>query len=183
MNQPRCEMTGNLLSDSSDGIYDDGEWISWEWINSQLGEEDDLEDVQEDIAESGRSPGTLELAEVFLEFVDTAARYKELTGRYLEIWGEMGEMYAEIRHGLIRHPKHHAGSDGTISGVRVEVKTISPEKKAKRVFVKRSGDFEKLLIVRVSEDFWFSSKLIDRADLREGESALIKSNWNDAIGS
>jgi len=31
----KCSMTGHLM-EVSDGVYDDGEWISWEWINGQL---------------------------------------------------------------------------------------------------------------------------------------------------
>lgn len=179
MNTPQCAMTGVPIHDSSDGIYDDGEWISWEWINAQLEEETHPDDIHEEIYERQGAPRILELTEVFLELVDTARRYKNLTGRYLEIWGELGEMYAEIRHGLVRHPKHHPGSDGTISGALVEVKTISPEKKNDRVMVKRAGDFEKLLIVRVSEDFWFTSKLLDRSALKEGAKPLIKARWTE----
>ena len=32
----RCSMTGQPLRDTSDGIYDDGEWISWDWINGHI---------------------------------------------------------------------------------------------------------------------------------------------------
>lgn len=31
----RCSMTG-LPMNVGDGIYDDGEWISWDWINGHL---------------------------------------------------------------------------------------------------------------------------------------------------
>ncbi|WP_036165471.1 hypothetical protein [Noviluteimonas dokdonensis] len=166
-------MTDVLINDPSDGIYDDGEWISWEWINSQLNDEQD----PEDLCERRSPPSVLELTRVFLDLVSVAQEYKDLTGRYLEIWGELGELYAEIRHGLVRHPKHFAGSDGTIGVALVEVKTISPEKKKDRVYVKRAGNFEKLLVVRVSEDFLFSSKLFERGDLKEGASPLIKARW------
>ena len=36
----RCSMTGRPMKDSSEGIWDDGEWISWDWINSQLTEQE-----------------------------------------------------------------------------------------------------------------------------------------------
>jgi len=180
MTAPRCSMTGVQLNDPGDGIYDDGEWISWEWINSQLDDEEDPEDLEdlEDQCERTTPPSVMELTRFFLDLVNLAREYQDLTGRYLEIWGELGEMYAEIRHGLVRHPKHFAGSDGTIDGALIEVKTISPEKKSDRVLIKRSGNFEKLLIVKVSEDFWFSSKLFDRGDLKEGASPLIKARWS-----
>ena len=175
----RCAMTGRPLHDTGDGIHDDGEWISWEWINSQMEDDEEPEELHERVRASGGAPRILELTEVFLDLVDDVARYRELTGRYLELWGELGEIYAEIRHGLIRHPKHHAGSDGTIGGVLVEVKTISPEKKNDRVHVKRCGSFEKLIIVRISEDLWFSSKIFDRADLNAGASALMRAHWRN----
>lgn len=31
----RCSMTG-LPMDPGDGIYDDGEWISWHYLNGQI---------------------------------------------------------------------------------------------------------------------------------------------------
>jgi hypothetical protein len=173
MNERRCSMTGIPINDPGDGIFDDGEWISWEWINSQL---EDGEDPEE-LLESHSPPSVLELTQIFLDLVDVARQYKERTGRYLQIWGELGELYAEIRHGLVRHPKHFAGSDGTIADSLVEVKTISPEKKSDRVRVKRAGNFTQLLIVKVSEDFWFSSRLFDRAQLKEGMGPLIKAKW------
>ena len=36
----RCAMTGRPLKDTSEGIWDDGEWISWDWINSQLADQE-----------------------------------------------------------------------------------------------------------------------------------------------
>jgi hypothetical protein len=99
--------------------------------------------------------GSLQQVEIFCDLVDCAARYFELTGRYMQIWGELGELYAEIKHGLFRHVAHTAGSDGMIDDRVVEVKTISPEKGSDRVLVKSQGDFEQLLIVRIDGEFRF----------------------------
>ena len=90
------------------------------------------------------------------------------------IWGELGEIYAEIKFGLRRHATHKPGSDGTIDGKRVEVKTISPEKSGDHVLVKSQGDFEKLLIVRIDQDFQFQSKLFDRSELSGGAGKYLK---------
>ncbi len=69
---------------------------------------------------------------------------------------------------------HKAGSDGTIDGKLVEVKTISPEKTNDRVTVKSQGNFEQLLIVRIDKDFQFSSKLFNRSELKSvTENILI----------
>lgn len=42
------------------------------------------------------------------------------------------------------------------------------------MLVKRQGDFEPLLIVRIAENFDFTGKLINREDLSEGEGRFIK---------
>lgn len=179
MEKPRCAYTGAVINDPGDAIYDDGEWLSWDWINSQIDAGDDswAVDDEGDLAEDGRPRSVLALSEVFYDLVEVARRHWELTGRHLEIWGELGELYAEIRHDLRRHPKHQAGSDGTIDGQLVEVKTISPEKRSARVLVKRSGDFQRLLIVRISPNLTFASRLIDRSELHEGTGALIRARW------
>ena len=109
----------------------------------------------------------LEQAEIFEDLVDCAKRHFRNTGRYLQVRGELGEIYAEIKFGLRRHGTHQAGSDGTIDGKLVEVKTISPEKISDQVIVKSQGNFEQLLIVRIDENFEFAGKPIDRDELAD----------------
>ncbi len=111
--------------------------------------------------------------------IDCASRHFENTGRYLQIWGELGEIYAEVKHGLRRHGTRTAGSDGTIAGKLVEVKTISPEKANNQVLVKSQGDFEQLLIVHIDSDFQFKSKLLDRSELNGGTGKFLKGKLND----
>lgn len=164
---PKCAMTG-IEVDSGTAIWDDGEWISWEWINAQLheAEEDHAYTIEPFISREGHPYSIIEHTEIFHDLVDCCLRYFENTGRYLQLWGELGEMYAEIKFGLRRHGSCHPGSDGTIDGRRVEVKTISPEKTSRKVSVKTKGDFEQLLIVRIDSEFAFRGVLIDRAALQ-----------------
>ena len=130
-----CAMTGQDYPESSDGICDDGEWISWDWINGQL--------YQQELADIYPN-ADLELVDVFAQLVEAATDYKALTGRYLQIWGELGELYAEIKFGVKRHRPHAAGSDGKLGNDFIEVKTISPENAKSKVHVKRAGNFSKL---------------------------------------
>ena len=160
------------------------EYIDREWVDSQL------KDASEDKSLPGE-PGkpfksrdgfpfsTLEQTEIFYDLVDCATRHFENTGRYLQIWGELGEIYAEIKFGLRRHGAHEAGSDGTIDGKLVEVKTISPEKTSDRVIVKRQGNFEQLLIVRIDEDFKFEGKLIERSELKGASGRFLRGRLKD----
>ena len=162
------------------------EWkyISREWIDSQL------EDEQEDDAYSiepgepfqsreGFPFSVLEQTQIFQDLVDCAARHFENTGRYLQVWGELGEIYAEIKFGLRRHGTHRAGSDGTIAGKLVEVKTISPEKSSGRVVVKSQGNFEQLLIVRIDRRFQFQGKLFDRSELKGVAGKFLEGRLTD----
>lgn len=153
--------------------------LSKEWIDSELSDQavDDASSLKarEQLGTGEGFPySVLEQAEIFEDLVDCAERHFRNTGRYLQVWGELGEIYAEIKFGLRRHGTHHAGSDGTIAGKLVEVKTISPEKSNDQVVVKRQGDFEQLLIVRIDEAFQFTGKLIDRSKLTDGGGKLLR---------
>lgn len=154
------------------------EWeeISSEWVDSQLDDEpgEDGCSVEPFQSRDGFPYSVLKQAEIFHDLVECAARHFENTGRYLQVWGELGEIYAEIKFGLRRHGTHTAGSDGKIAGKLVEVKTISPEKKNDRVLVKTQGDFEQLLIVRISSDFEFQGKLFDRGELNGAAGKFLR---------
>ena len=89
----------------------------------------------------------------------------------------------QIKFGLRRHGTHTAGSDGTIDGKLVEVKTISPEKASDRVLVKSQGDFEQLLIVRIDRDFQFKGKLVDRNMLKGVGGKFLRGRLNDDMGN
>lgn len=164
----RCSMTGKPINDTGDGIYDDGEWISWDWINGQIYKQELAEEFPEAEAE---------VVDVFEDLVRAAMEYRELTGRYLQIWGELGELYAEIKYGLKRHKPGTAGSDGRLGNDWVEVKTISPEKQSERVQVKRAGNFNKLLVVKISDEFEFESRIIDRKLLGKGDGSHARISW------
>lgn len=155
------------------------EYIDREWIDSQLEDarEDDVRLVEPSAPFQSRDGfpfSTLEQTEIFYDLVDCATRHFENTGRYLQIWGELGEIYAEIKFGLRRHGTHEAGSDGTIAGKLVEVKTISPEKTSDRVLVKSQGNFQQLLIVRIDRDFQFQGKLFERSDLKGASGKFLR---------
>jgi hypothetical protein len=164
----RCSMTGRPM-EPGDGIYDDGEWISWEWINGELYKQE----VQHEYPQVDP-----ELAMLFEELVANARAYYHLTGRYLQIWGELGELYAEVKYGIKRHKPHTRGSDGRLGNDFVEIKTISPEKDGGKVQVKRAGNFSKLLVVRINTDFAFEGRFIERKHLSRGEGTHARVSWS-----
>jgi hypothetical protein len=162
------------------------EWegISTDWLNDELADapEDDPECLEADDTFRSREGFpyiVLEQTRIFQDLVDCAQRHFDNTGRYLQVWGELGEIYAEIRFGLRRSATHQAGSDGTIDGKRVEVKTISPEKASDRVFVKRQGEFEQLLVIRIDPDFQFKGKLFERSELQGATGRYLRARYRD----
>ena len=166
----KCSESGQCYHDSADGIVDEGEFISWDWINGQMFEQE-LREFYPDADDSI-------LDEILKDMIKAAKVYMLLTGRYLQIWGELGELYAEIKFGIERHRAHAEGSDGRLGDDFVEIKTISPEKSIDEVIVKRSGHFNKLLVVKINEDFEFDVRMIDRKNLKKGDGKYIKVPWD-----
>lgn len=164
----RCAMTGRPMQEQG-GIWDDGEWISWDWINGQLWEQDVRQQYP------AVDP---HLAMLFEDLVESAQSWHNMTGRYLQIWGELGELYAEVKYGIQRHKPHTQGSDGRLGNDFVEIKTISPEKAGEKVQVKRSGNFNKLLVIRIDKHFVFEGRWIDRKQLARGQGTHARTNWS-----
>ena len=121
------------------------------------------------------------ISAVFDNMVESAITYHSVTGRYLQIWGELGELFAEVHLGVKRHKPYAQGSDGKIGNDFIEIKTISPEKSNEQVQVKRAGNFNKLLIVKISENFEFDAKLIARKSLPKGEGKYARVSWTDPV--
>lgn len=162
-------MTGKVIEGSADAIWDDGEWISWEWINGQLHEQELKERYPE---------ADIDLIHIFETLVDDAFNYKQITGRYLPIFGELGELFAEITFGIKRHKPRTQGSDGRLGNDFIEIKTITPEKTNEKVSVKRQGNFNKLLVVKINEEFEFEARMLDRKDMSKGEGKVATVSWS-----
>ena len=153
-----------------DGIWDDGEWISWNTINGQI----HAHELREQYPHAD-----LELLKLFEDLVENAEIYHNITGRYLPIFGELGEIFVEITFGMKRHKPRTQGSDGKIGNDLVEVKTITPEKKEKKIEIKRQGNFNKLIIVKINHLFEFDAQIIDRKDISKGNGGKVATvSWS-----
>ena len=158
--------------------------ISREWLEEELRDQPRDDSNRSELKEPFKSRGGFPFsvqkqAEILEDLIDCAERHFRNTGRYLQLWGELGEIYAEVKFGLCRHESHRAGSDGTIDGKLVEVKTISPEKAGDQVVVKSQGDFEQLLVVRIDESFGFTSKLFNRTELSGGQGRILRARLRE----
>lgn len=143
--------------DSSNAIWDDGEWISWDEIDQHISKHDGAGSLEAETPSSASVSEKLNLLDDLL----SEARDLDDDGKRERIdFGEIGELYAEIRYGLKRHRKYAEGSDGKIGKDFVEVKTITPWKTRQHVAVKRGGHFSKLVVVRIDRNFMIDSRMI-----------------------
>ena len=122
-----------------------------------------------------------ELLAVFEELVESAAKYKRITGRHLPILGELGELFAEIMFGIERHAPRTQGSDGRLDRELVEIKTITPEKTTDTVQVKRAGDFVKLVVVKITDDFQFGARMVHRHTLKRVNDKFDGIFWDAMV--
>ena len=150
-------------------FWDDGEWVTWEEINEQIQHKE----------WRARYPGAdLSVVSVFESLIDSAQTYYELTGRHLQVYGDIGELYGVITHGLKLHGNYAQGSDGRIGNDFVEVKTITPFKGNNHVTLNLTGNFNKVLIVKINEEFEIRGKLIDRKALPKGRRDRLLLDWD-----
>lgn len=173
----RCSMTGLPIADPSEGIWDDGEWTSWAWINEQLARQDrqlEAPDNSEDAPQPQSS-----LLKTLIE--EAAAHDRANLGTPSPLWGRIGELYAAERFGVVLSRHCAEGHDGRLGNELVEVKTITPHKFRSFVRVKRSGNFSLLAVVRVDALYRLDARLIRRRDFvdtSDGRYATL--SWRTA---
>lgn len=108
------------MSGSADAIWDDGEWISWAYINEQI-------ELQE--SEAGRE--NLEYAAAhpdcsYTELTGRAAIEESRTGKTSRLWGTIGERFVAEKFGVVLSRANAEGHDGHLGKDLVEIKTITP---------------------------------------------------------
>ncbi|MBP2449145.1 hypothetical protein [Rhizobium leguminosarum] len=94
-----------------------------------------------------------------------AEGYHRETGRHLDVYGVIGELFGAITYGIKLNKNYAQGADGRLGNDHVEIKTITPFKSKDEVSVKVSGNFSKLLVVKINSDFEVSSRMVDRSKL------------------
>ena len=152
-----------------DGIWDDGEWVGWDEINEQL----EYKEWGANYPNADRS-----LIPIFEQLLSVAEAYNQATASHLQVYGDIGELFAAITLGLKLHRNYTPGSDGRLGDDFVEVKTITPFKANDVVTVKASGNFSKLFVVKINEDFELSYRLIARRNLPSPKGGIYQILWS-----
>ncbi|MCV9966776.1 hypothetical protein OIU34_33455 [Pararhizobium sp. BT-229] len=151
-------------------FYDDGEWVSWSEVEEQL----QYQEWRAKYPNAIRS-----LIPYFLDLLSLAESYHLETGRHLDVYGVIGELFGAITYGIKLNKNYAQGADGRLGNDHVEIKTITPFKSRDEVSVKVSGNFSKLLVVKINADFEVSSRMVDRSKLPKTAKSLLKISWSD----
>ena len=149
-------------------IWDEGEWVSWDDINQQI----QYKEWGAKYPNADRS-----LIPVFESLMSVAEHYFHATGSHLQVYGDIGELFGAITHGVKLHRNYTPGSDGRLGNDFIEVKTITPFKSNDMVAVKACGNFNKLLVVKINQDFELSSRIIDRKKLPSPTRGKYRISW------
>jgi hypothetical protein len=162
----RCAMTGIEIHDSGDGIWDDGEWISWAWINTQIepGAPDLQEDEEFDEQEDAPEPSV----ELLFRILAAKNHYDNTLNEISPDWGPIGESYLAEAFDVKLCSRHTEGHDGRLGDDLIEIKTITPHKRRAFVTVKRSGNFSVLAVVRITSDSELAVRFVKRDRLPPG---------------
>lgn len=175
----RCSMTGQPIGNSGDGIWEDGEWISWAYIN-QFIEDDEESDSVPAAVDASRTvaatepvltvePQGAELLALLMDAIAHSASSPDPS----PLWGRIGELYVAERFGVELTKAHTQGHDGRLGRDHVEIKTITPTKKRPFVTVKRSGNFNLFAVVRVDDNYQLDARLVPREKLPTGNGGKI----------
>lgn len=159
-------MTGIEIRDSGDGVWDDGEWISWAYINEQLearkSNEQPLDDFEFLGDEMDREPSP----ELMFRILAAKEHYQNTLNVISPDWGPIGEAYAQEKFGVeLCRRENAAGHDGRWKDELVEIKTITPYKSRPFVRVKRAGNFSLLLAIRIAADCTVEARFLSRREL------------------
>ncbi len=164
----------------------DGEWVSWDSIPV----EDDEEFERSHLARLEHEAelrwlypkADLALVPMFRDLLELAERYHRETGRHLQVYGDIGELFGAIAFGIKLHRNYAMGSDGRLGNDFVEIKTLTPFKKKDSAILRLDRHFSKVLLVKISEDFAVSGRLIDRKELSRRTVGNLRVTWSQVNG-
>ncbi|MFT3868802.1 MAG: hypothetical protein QM715_10000 [Nibricoccus sp.] len=161
-------MTGIEIRDSSEAIWDDGEWISWVWINEQIDIQENgqrpTEEIEPEFDDVDREPSP----ELLFRILAAKEHYEHTLNEISPDWGSIGEAYVAERFGVKLCSRHTQGHDGRLGDELIEIKTITPHKRQAFVTVKRSGNFSMLAVVRITADCTVDVRFVRRDQLPPG---------------
>ncbi|MCF1708691.1 hypothetical protein L0V05_07660 [Tabrizicola sp. J26] len=155
-------------------FFDDDEWVTWSEINEQLRHKE----------WRAKYPNAVQtMIPYFESLISLAESYHLETGLHLNAYGDIGELFGAITYGIKLNRTYAQGADGRLGNDHVEIKTITPFKKKDEVLVDLSGNFSKLLVVKINEAFQVCGRMVDRRSLPTQRGRYLRVRWADLPSS
>lgn len=151
-------------------FYDDGEWVTWSEIDEHLRQQE---------WDAKYPNGDRSMIPYFDDLISLAEQYHLETGRHLNLYGDIGELFGAMTYGIKLNRNYAQGADGRLGNDHVEIKTITPFKRRDEVVIDLSGNFSKLLVVKINEEFEVSGRMIDRKDIPGRKGRYLRVKWSD----
>ncbi len=168
-----------MILGPDNAFWDDGEWISWDDVTSEEVQEDShLSRLEYEADLRLRFPkADISLIPYFEALLKLAENFFVDTGRHLQVYGDIGELFGAITYGIKLNRNYAPGADGRLGNDHIEIKTITPFNKHDRVTVRLDGNFNKLLLVKINENFCVSGRLVDRKALPRTKGGQVRVTW------
>lgn len=162
-------------------LWIDGEWLAWDSIiDPEEVRYSRLAELEREAALRHKYPNAdLTLVPYFRDLLALAKSYFLETGRHLNVYGDIGELYGAIMYGIKLHKNYAQGSDGKLGNDFVEIKTIAPSNKKETTSVRLDKHFNRLLVVKISDDFEVYGRLMNRADLPKRSRKFTRLPWEN----
>lgn len=168
----------NLGPDNA--FWIDGEWLPWDSIIdpeeqhcsrlAELEREAHLRHIYPNADPS--------LVPYFQDLLKLARSYFDETGKHLNVYGDIGELFGAITFGIKLHRNHAKGSDGRLGDDFVEIKTISPANKTAKTSLRLDRHFNRLLVVRINENFEVCGRMLKRKQLPARQGHHLGICWS-----
>ncbi len=157
----------------------DGEWLDWDSIiDPEELRYSRLAELEREAHLRLKYPNAdPALIPYFKDLLSLAESYFHDTGQHLNVYGDIGELFGAIMYGIKLHRNYAQGSDGRLGDDFVEIKTIAPFNTKKQISVRRDRHFSKLLVVKISDDFEVSGRLLKRIDLPKRSGKILRLSW------
>ena len=157
----------------------DGEWLDWDSIiDPEEVRYSRLAELERETQLRLKYPNAdLKLVPYFRDLLTLAESYYIETGQHLNVYGDIGELFGAIMYGIKLHKNNAQGSDGRLGNDFIEIKTISPTNDKGLTSVRLDRHFNKLLVVKISEQFEVSGRLVRRADLPSKTGKNVRLSW------
>ncbi|MCZ4352242.1 hypothetical protein O4H61_06900 [Roseovarius aestuarii] len=159
----------------------DGEWLDWDSIidpeertYSRLAELERESHLRQEYPNAD-----ITLIPYFRDLLLLAESYFHETGQHLNVYGDIGELFGAIMYGIKLHKNYAQGSDGRLGNDFIEIKTISPVNQKEQTNVRLDRHFSKLLMVKISDNFEVSGRLVKRADLPRKPGKNLRLSWGN----